>query len=37
VKNPKHPEHTDIVGWMPEDFDPKAFDREAVNEVLRGM
>lgn len=37
VKNPKHPEHADIVAWMPEDFDPTAFDVDAVNEVLRGM
>jgi|ERR1051326_669859 hypothetical protein len=37
VKDPRHPDHADIVGWMPEDFDPEAFDRQAVNEVLRGM
>lgn len=35
IQNPKHPEHADMVEWSGGEFDPEAFDIEAVNEELR--
>lgn len=35
VQNPKHPEHEDMVEWIGGEFDPEAFDIEAVNQELR--
>lgn len=32
-----HEEYEDILEWMGEDFDPDAFDRDAVNERLRSL
>ena len=29
--DPKHPEHEDAVDWLGEDYDPEAFDIEAIN------
>lgn len=31
----KHPEHQDLKSWVGEGFDPKAFDRDPVNQILR--
>ncbi|MBI3756884.1 MAG: plasmid pRiA4b ORF-3 family protein [Deltaproteobacteria bacterium] len=35
IKDPNHPEHEDMVEWLGGDFDPEAFDVEAVNTALR--
>lgn len=35
VANPKDEEHAEIVAWLGEEFDPEAFDLDAVNEELR--
>lgn len=38
ITQPDHPEHDQYLEWVGDDFDPKAFDLEAVNqdlEVLR--
>ncbi len=39
VKNPdpNNIDHQDIVDWMPPDFDPSAFDLEAINAELRRL
>ena len=34
IQNPEHPEHEDRLEWIGEDFDPEAFDLDAVNEEL---
>jgi hypothetical protein len=34
VADPKHSEHATWRGWLPEDFDPEAFDLEEVNAML---
>jgi len=35
LADPKHPEHDEIVEWVPEDFDPNVFDIADVNRQLR--
>jgi hypothetical protein len=35
VRDPKHPEHEDMLEWIGGGFDPEKFDVEAVNEELR--
>lgn len=35
MKDPKHPDHADIVAWMGKNFDPEAFDVKWANEALR--
>jgi len=37
ARDPEHPEHEDRLEWLGEDFDPEAFDREAVNRWLQQM
>ena len=40
MRNPEHPDypgHEEFREWLGEDFDPDAFDLEAVNEALRGL
>jgi hypothetical protein len=34
IQNPKHPEHEEMLEWAGGEFDPEAFDIEAVNEEL---
>ena len=29
--DPNHPERDALLGWLGEDFDPKAFDKEELN------
>lgn len=35
IRDPKHPEHEDMVGWIGGHFDPEAFDLQAVNRELK--
>jgi len=35
LKNPGHPEHEDYLEWYGGEFDPGAFDMEAINEMLQ--
>ena len=35
IGDPKHPEHAGLLEWVGEDFDPEAFDLEAVNRRLQ--
>ena len=35
VRDPKNPEHDDLVEWLGEDFDPEAFDLDEVNRRLK--
>ena len=34
IKDPKHPEHNDMLEWIGGEFDPEAFDLDEVNEAL---
>lgn len=36
LRDPKHPNHADMVEWIGNDFDPEEFDVEAVNGRLEG-
>jgi len=35
IRDPKNPEYEDLLDWLGEDFDPEAFDKDAVNEALK--
>jgi hypothetical protein len=35
IQNPKHPEHEERMEWIGGEFDPEAFDLDAVNAKLR--
>ena len=35
IQDPKHPEHNDMVEWVGDEFDPAAFDIDAVNARLK--
>jgi hypothetical protein len=35
IKDPNHPEHEDMLEWLGGEFDPEAFDVEAVNKALK--
>ncbi len=37
ASDPKHPDHDDLIEWLPEDFDPDSFSPELVNEVLASL
>lgn len=34
LNDPKHPEHSTMKEWLPEDFDPEHFDLDLVNQRL---
>ncbi|MEQ8676701.1 MAG: plasmid pRiA4b ORF-3 family protein [Aggregatilineales bacterium] len=34
-KDPNHPAHEDYIQWVGEDFDPEAFDLDAINKTLQ--
>ena len=36
IKDPKHPEHEDMMEWAGKDFAPAAFDVQAVNRAFHG-
>lgn len=35
IRDPKHPQHEDMLEWVGGEFDPEAFDLNGVNRVLR--
>ncbi len=35
IQNPQHEQHEELLEWVGGEFDPEAFDIEAVNEALR--
>lgn len=35
IQNPDHPDHEDMLEWVGEEFDPEAFDLEAINKELK--
>jgi len=35
MADPKHPEHNEMLEWIGEEWDPEAFDLEAVNSALQ--
>ena len=35
IADPKHPEHNEMLEWIGEEWDPEAFDLDAVNKSLR--
>jgi hypothetical protein len=35
VRDPRHPEHEDMVEWIGGEFDPQAFDVRGVNGALQ--
>jgi hypothetical protein len=35
IQDPEHERHEELLEWVGEEFDPEAFDSEAVNEELR--
>jgi len=37
IKDPKHPEHEDMLEWIGDEFDPEEFDLAALNEALSGF
>jgi hypothetical protein len=37
LQDPEHPEHEMYAEWLPEDFDPAAFDLAATNARLEGL
>jgi hypothetical protein len=37
VKNPDHPEYDEYIEWIGGNFDPEAFDVDAVNQRLRAL
>lgn len=37
IRNPRHPEHEDMLTWVGGSFDPLAFDVEDVNQALKHL
>ena len=37
LRDPAHAEHADVLEWADAEFDPEAFDLEAVNQLLRRL
>jgi len=37
LADPKHPDHDDLVEWTGGNYDPEAFDREAINRALASL
>lgn len=35
LKDPKHPDHEDMTEWLGDDYDPRAFDPDVVNQKWR--
>ncbi len=37
IKDPKHPDHEEMLEWADGDFDPEAFDLDAINKALKKL
>ncbi len=37
IRDPDHPEHEDMLGWIGGEFDPEAFDLDEINSALERM
>jgi hypothetical protein len=37
IKDPQHPEHEMYTEWIDGEFDPEAFDLDAINSALRSL
>lgn len=37
IKDPSNPEHYDMLAWVGGDFEPEAFDLDAINQILRNI
>ncbi len=37
LKQPEHEEYEDYIEWLGDEFDPGYFDKDEVNQLLRGM
>jgi hypothetical protein len=37
LKQPEHEEYESYIEWLGDEFDPEYFDKDAVNQLLRGM
>ena len=37
ITQPDHPEHDELLEWVGDEFDPKAFDLAAVNQALEAL
>jgi hypothetical protein len=37
IKDPQHPEHAMYIEWIDGEFDPEAFDLDAINRALRSL
>lgn len=37
IKDPSHERHEEFIEWIPDDFDPEAFDAGAVNKALERL
>jgi hypothetical protein len=37
IQNPEHPEHSMYLEWSGGDFDPEAFDLDAINQALHTL
>jgi hypothetical protein len=37
IQNPEHPDHGMYLEWVGDEFDPKAFDLDSVNAMLRDL
>jgi hypothetical protein len=35
IKHPDHEEYEDYIDWLEEEFDPKYFDKNEINEMLK--
>jgi hypothetical protein len=37
IRDPQHPDHSELSEWIGGSFDPEAFDLDEVNRLLRAM
>jgi hypothetical protein len=37
LRDPEHPEHSDMLEWVGGDFDPEAFDLDSINQDLQSI
>jgi hypothetical protein len=37
LKQPEHEEYESYIEWLGDEFNPEYFDKDTVNQLLRGM